>query len=131
MQQPFSRSRMEKKIIHVLGNEFLKEDSLALELADTLNIKNTEFKKINTYEDLMKNHPIILDVCKGIEKTTLITDVDEFVSRRTSTVHDMDFGFFLKLNKSLGNIEDIRIIAIPQKTYKGIEEDIKHIVEKI
>lgn len=122
---------MEKKVIHVLGNEFLKQDSLALELANTLNIENIEFIKINTFDDLMKTHPIILDVCKGINKATVITDVDEFVSRRTSTVHDMDFGFFLKLNKSLGNINDIKIIAIPQKTYKGIEEDIKQIIEKI
>lgn len=122
---------MEEKVIHVLGNEFLKQDSLALELAENLNIKNIKFIKINTFDDLMKTHPIILDVCKGINKATVITDVDEFVSRRTSTVHDMDFGFFLKLNKSLGNINDIKIIAIPQKTYKGIEEDIKQIIEKI
>ncbi len=122
---------MEKKIIHVLGNEFLEQDSLALKIADKLKIKNIGFKKINTFDDLMKTHPIIMDVCKGIDKAVLITDVDDFVSRRTSTVHDMDFGFFLKLNQSLGNIKDIKIIAIPQENYEGIEQDIKKIIEDI
>lgn len=122
---------MEEKIIHVLGNEFLEQDSLALKIVDKLKISNIKFIKINTFDDLMETHPIILDVCKGIEKATLIKDIDEFVSRRTSTVHDMDFGFFLKLNKSLGNIEDVNIIAIPQQEYKGIEQDIIKIIEKI
>ena len=122
---------MEEKIIYVLGNEFLEQDSLALDIADNLKIPNIRFKKIKTFDDLMKSHPIILDVCKGVDKTTLIKDVDEFVSRRTSTVHDMDFGFFLKLNKSLGKINDVNIIAIPPKKYKGIEKDIITTIEGI
>ena len=79
----------------------------------------------------MKTHPVILDVCKGIKKASLITDIDEFISRRTATVHDMDFGFFLKLNKSLGNIDEINIIAIPLESYEGINQDIIKIIEEL
>ncbi len=128
MQQPFSGSTMEKKVIRVLGNEFLDQDSLAIELSRQIRMPDVIFEMITQYDDLMKTHEIIMDVCKGIDKATLITDIDEFLVHRTSTVHDMDFGFFLKLNKSMGTVHNVNIIAVPQKAYKGIKEDIINII---
>ena len=40
-------------------------------------------------------------------------------------------GFFLKLNKSLGNIDEINIIAIPLESYEGINQDIIKIIEEL
>ncbi|MEK6917148.1 MAG: hypothetical protein AABW92_05385 [Nanoarchaeota archaeon] len=122
--------------IHYLGNEFIKEDSLAIELVKKIKDKYKEkvkFQKIQTFEDLisMKDKYYFMDVCEGITKTRLINDIAVFENIRRITSHDMDFGFFLKLNDKLGEINKIRIICLPQKDYKELEIDVDNILKKL
>ena len=126
---------MEKALIQIwyLGNEFVKEDSLAVEICEKLKkeySKKIIFKKIDTFGELMfPEVAVFMDVCDGIDKVQVIEDIDDLDTVKTSTAHDMDFGFFLKLNKALGNIEKVKIICLPQKRYDGIESDIKDIID--
>lgn len=119
--------------IHYLGNEFVKEDSLAIELAEKLKPKYKEviFKKIETFDDLInfKDKYYFMDVCDGISTARLINDIAVFENIRTITSHDLDFGFFLKLNDKMGEINKINIICLPKKTYAGIEKDIENMIK--
>ena len=121
--------------IHYLGNEFVKEDSLAIELADTLKnkFKDVKFKKIDNFEDMItiKDKYYFMDVCEGISKARLINDIAVFENIRTITSHDIDFGFFLKLNDKLGEINKVNIICIPQQSYKELEKDVGDIITKL
>ncbi|MCM2325979.1 MAG: hypothetical protein NDI94_05950 [Candidatus Woesearchaeota archaeon] len=119
--------------IHYLGNEFIKEDSLAIELAEKMKAryKDVVFKKIETFDDLMsvKDKYYFMDVCEGISSARLINDIAVFENIRSITSHDLDFGFFLKLNDKLGEVNKINIICLPKKTYDGIEKDIDNMIK--
>lgn len=99
-----------KKIL-ALGNEFIKEDSLAKDIADLLkedlNIINIK-DSFQLIDELRSNDDIIiLDVVKGLDKVKLINPEDLKIDS-ISSVHDFDAGFIIKLiNK------DIKIIGIP------------------
>ncbi len=112
-----------KKIL-CFGNEFLKQDSLAKELADELKIPNTEFIKCSSINDVLKaeGNIVLMDVVKGIKKVTIINDINKLKINRLYSLHDFDLGFFLKLLKETGKIKSITIIGIPQK---GNKEEIK------
>ncbi len=99
------------------GNPHLDQDSLAVRLADELKIKGFQFKKCARPEELLENTEpeiIIMDVVKGLSKVDIITDIDEFRLNKIITLHDMDLGFILKLLKETGQIEQVKIIGLPQ-----------------
>tara|TARA_Y100000310_G_scaffold322705_1_gene382050 strand:+ start:1436 stop:1804 length:369 start_codon:yes stop_codon:yes gene_type:complete len=113
------------------GNEFIKEDSLAKELADEIKIKNTTFIKCNSLNEIIEckdKNLFILDVIENITKVIQIKDINQLKENKLCTLHDFDLSFFLKLMKTLGEIKDINIIGIPQK---GNKEDIKKEIIKI
>ncbi|MEE9525519.1 MAG: hypothetical protein V3V78_02830 [Candidatus Woesearchaeota archaeon] len=112
-----------KKIL-CFGNEFLKQDSLAKELADELEIPNYKFIKCNSVNDILesKGDLIIMDVVKDIKQVKIITDIDQLKANKLYSLHDFDLGFFLKLLKETGKIKTIKIIGIPQT---GNKEKIK------
>jgi len=121
--------------IHYLGNEFISEDSLAIEIAEKIKYKypNIKFEKIDTFQKLMSiaNNQIFMDVCQGIKKVRLITNTEDFLHIRRTTAHDLDFGFFLQLNKKLGEIKKVRIICLPVEEYDGLLDDVCKIIEEI
>jgi Ni,Fe-hydrogenase maturation factor len=134
MQHALPEGQMEKELIQIsyLGNDFIKEDSLAVEICETLKKEYADivFKKIDTFDQLMfPALAVFMDVCDGVDKVTMIEDIDDLDEVKTSTAHDMDFGFFLKINKALGNLDKVRIICLPKERYEGIESDIKDIIE--
>lgn len=97
-----------------LGNEFIKEDSLAKEIANDIS---DEFEFINIKDsfellDYFKNEEslIILDVVKDL-KDVKILGIDDLSQNKIISAHDFDAGFFLKL---LGN-KEIKIIGIPTR----------------
>ena len=113
------------------GNQFLKEDSLAKELADEIKIENTTFIKCNSLNEIIEckdKNLFILDVVENITKVIQIKDLNQLKENKLCTLHDFDLSFFLKLMKTLGEIKDINIIGIPQK---GNKEDIKKEIIKI
>ena len=122
--------------IYYLGNEFIKSDSLAIKIVEEIKEEladKFEFVKMDTFEKIMsvKEGQIFLDVADGVKEAVLIEDMDDLEKVKTSTAHDMDFSFFLKLNNELENIKKVRIICIPQSEYKGITEDVKKILNEI
>lgn len=119
---------MKPKII-CLGNEFVKEDSLAKKVGDLLkndfeivNIKNS-FELIsilNSNENLL-----ILDVVLDLNNVKEIS-VNDLRTDSIISAHDFDAGFILKL---IGKNKNIRIIGIPmQGDLEKIREDIKKLI---
>ncbi len=124
------------KTLYVFGNEYLKDDAFAKDVAkeivktaknklkDELNIKLCAHPEIllGAKEDEI----LILDVVKDIKKPMLITDVSQLKSRKLVSFHDFDVGFVLQLMKSLGTDKKIKIIGIPQQgDAKKIADEVK------
>ena len=102
--------------ILVFGNPYLKEDNLALRVANRLKIKDFELVKCSNPDDLLNhnlNTSIILDVAKGIEQVTLFDDIDSLEFSVIFSLHDFDLSYFLKLLKETGKLEKVNIIGIP------------------
>lgn len=101
--------------IYCFGNEYIKDDKLAKELADKLKIPNIQFIKCNKIEDILEENGTIyiMDVVKGIKEPTIITDINQLVNRTTISCHDFDLQFFLKLLKGLDRIDKVVIIGLP------------------
>ncbi|MBW2997070.1 hypothetical protein KY349_01875 [Candidatus Woesearchaeota archaeon] len=110
------------------GNPYLKEDNLAIQVADLIiadRIPGLEIIKCISPDEILgyldKNF-IILDVVKDAKEVMLIDDIDKLKSGSIVSLHDFDLGFFLKLMKETGKIEKVKIIGIPQQ---GDINDIK------
>jgi len=122
--------------VYCFGNEFVKEDSLAKELADELRLPGIEFVRCLGPDELpLEEESItILDVAKGIKKVTILDDLDKLKTDRTCmSCHDMDLAFHLKLLKKTGTLKKIRIIAIPADGDKGlikgqVTEELKRVL---
>ncbi len=116
--------------IYCFGNEFLEYDSLAKVIADEIKIKDIEFIKCNSPEDIFLEEEkiIILDVVEEIKEVVLIDDIDQLKDNQITSLHDFDLSFFLKLKKELGEIKEVKIIGIPMK---GDKEKIKSSIIKL
>lgn len=112
--------------IYCLGNEFVKNDSIAKKLADSLSIPGIEFVKTDSLEGI-KGDIILMDAATGIKKTMIITDLDKIQNIYSVSAHDFDLGTELKLRKATGEIGKITIIAVPMN---GNEEEIKEEIQK-
>jgi len=108
--------------IFCFGNNFVKEDSLAKQIADELKIKGIEFVKCESTSEFMRQEgKIILDVVQGLKAPRIVT-VDELAEPKTCSLHDLDLGYELKLLKEIGELGEIKIIGIPMQ---GDKENIK------
>ncbi|MFH1308014.1 MAG: hypothetical protein ABIH72_04135 [archaeon] len=110
-----------------LGNEFVKEDSLAKEVAGELAEYNIIMIKdsfqlieyLNSQEKI-----VILDVVENLKEVREIS-LNDLQESKISTAHDLDASFILQLI-GLG----VRIIGIPQYGDKEmIKKDIKEKLE--
>jgi Ni,Fe-hydrogenase maturation factor len=100
--------------ILVFGNPHLKDDALAVEIANELVIDGVEWQITDTLNDVLEpNFNAILDVAKGIPKVVLLDDIDKLKEHNLVSLHDYDLNFFLKLHKAMGNLDKVNIIAIP------------------
>jgi len=121
-----------KTLLLVFGNEYLKEDSLAVEISRELEIDDVDVKRCTSPDQLYdyQDYEIVfvLDVVKGIDEVKMITDIDQIKSHKLYSLHDFDLGFFLKLMKELGVLKEIKIIGIPQS---GDKEKIKREIIKL
>jgi len=115
--------------VFVFGNEYMQNDSSAKRLAKEIVIKGVEFIDCISVSDLFNANepsPVILDVVHGIKKPILITNIDQLQAPNSSSAHDMDLAFHLKLYKELGIIKDVRIIGIPENNVE--KEEVKEII---
>lgn len=117
--------------ILVFGNPLVKEDSIALRVAEKLKEK-FEFKILDAAEDIENEgkNLVILDCADGIEKTELIGDLGKLQTNKIYSMHDFDIALTLKLLKKIGKIESVKVIAIPknyelEKALKETEKIIK------
>ena len=116
--------------VFCFGNEFVKEDSLAREIADELKIDGVEFIKCeSTPEFIRQNGKIILDVVQMLKEPRIIS-VDELAEPKTvCSLHDFDLGYELKLLKEIGELGEIKIIGIPMQGDKEkIKKEIKNLL---
>jgi Ni,Fe-hydrogenase maturation factor len=109
------------KKIYVVGNLFLKEDSLPLKIMPLLAKKFPEIKFIEF--DPTENFPkekniLILDTVAGLKKACLISDISEFEFQKPYSLHDFDLGLNLKLMQKIGYIKKFTIVGVPQKISK-------------
>lgn len=113
-----------------LGNEFIKEDSLAKEVGKELikegyniiNIKDSFqlIEELNSSDEI-----IILDVVERLNEVKLL-QLDELKSNNIITAHDLDAQFILKLF----NDKNIKIIGIPMSgIIKIIKKQVKILLE--
>lgn len=108
--------------VYVFGNEDLREDKRAFEVAKKLKgkIDNLEFVKVKPNEDVPfidEKFVVILDAIAGIKKVVEINDkeFDKLVLPPRSSVHDFDLGFQLKYLKKIGKLGEVNIIGLPME----------------
>ncbi len=119
---------MQKFKVFYFGNPYIKEDSLAIKIAEKIknDFPELDFKHIqNTFEliDEDLSNSLILDVANSVEKVTLL-GTENLNYSSLSTTHDFDLGFFLKLTDRKANI-----IAIPLNS--SIETSIAEVKKAI
>lgn len=119
------------KTIYCFGNPKLPTDSLALELAQELEIPGVEFIACLSPEELCEHNAKelwIMDVARGINKVTLLSDISKLKTAKLVSLHDFDLAYFLKLMEKMGELPEVKIIALPMK---GEKKTIKQEVEKL
>lgn len=100
--------------ILVFGNPHVEDDALAVEIAQELKIAGVKWQITDNLNDLLEpDFDAILDVGKGIPHVVLLDEIEKLKEHNMVSLHDYDVTFFLKLHKALGNLEKIKIIAIP------------------
>jgi len=121
----------------VFGNPYLKEDNLAILVADSIlkdRIKDIEIVKCISPDEVMNytgKDFVILDVVSGIKDVMIIDDIDKLKSDSPVSMHDFDLGFFLKLMKETDHLKSVKIIGIPQKgNMKEIKEKVLVLLKK-
>jgi Ni,Fe-hydrogenase maturation factor len=118
---------MALKHLYVFGNEYLKSDSFAKEMAEELKEK-AKITFCTTPElllDAEEEEIIILDVIKNVKETTVITDAAQLKINKLVSMHDFDVAYFLELMKQLGMLKKIKIIGVPESgDKKKIKEEI-------
>ena len=108
--------------VYCLGNKYISEDSTALLFVDS-TIDDFEFKE---YHQDVKGDIMIMDVCKGIDSMQIL-DFDKFLERHPVSAHDFDIGMELKLLQATGQINKVKVIAIPFSwNYDQILEGLKN-----
>ena len=113
--------------ILVFGNLLVDRDNLALKLIPKLQqaFNNIEFKEFDPAESLeneIENKTLtILDVAEGIKEVVVLgfDDIDKLENDKVFSMHDFDLAYNLKLLKKMELLDDIKIIAIPNKMDEG------------
>ncbi|MBW2967599.1 hydrogenase maturation peptidase HycI [Candidatus Woesearchaeota archaeon] len=119
------------------GNPYLENDNLAIRIADALIADQTpeiEIIKCISPEEVMHYTDkdfAILDVVKGLTEPRVIDDIGKLETGTMVSLHDFDLGFFLKLMKETGRLENIRIIGLPQKgDVAGLKEKVINLLKE-
>ncbi len=117
-----------KKIL-CFGNPFIKEDNLAIRLANELMVEGFEFIPCDSPQEVTL-HPdafAIMDVTYGIDEIRVLEDYSRLVPKSMASLHDFDLSFFLKLMHETGRISTIKIIALPANM--GLQEAKKQVID--
>ena len=103
----------------VFGNPLVEGDDLAFRLIPRLRkaFPDFEFKEFDPNENMESEGRDlnIIDAVQGLEKATLITDIDSIKTQTVYSMHDFDLGYSLKLLKKMKMIDSVRIFGIPME----------------
>ncbi len=106
-----------KKIIYLVGNLLVEEDSLPIKLKPKLEAKfpDIEFREYDPMEDLPQDTEdlVIVDTVEGLKEPRVFDNIDAFASQTAYSMHDFDLGWSLKLYKKLRMFKTIQILGIP------------------
>jgi len=112
-----------------LGNEFIKQDSLAKKIGDKLrndfevvDIKDS-FQLMEILKEDKNDEFVILDVVEGLNKVRVL-DIDDLQENKLLTVHDFDAGIVLKLLKPKVNIIGMPMQGDENQIFKEVKEII-------
>jgi hypothetical protein len=122
------------KTLFIFGSKDFSFDNGAVKLASHIKkeLPRWTIKKLIRPDQLMENIGedfVILDVAEGIDKPTLITDLENIEYQSKITAHDLDLASFLKILKSVGQLHNINIIAIPNNKAPDKKEIVRLIKE--
>ncbi|MDH3324458.1 MAG: hypothetical protein OEL89_02375 [Candidatus Peregrinibacteria bacterium] len=117
------------------GNEHFPGDEVAKVFASEIKeFQNFKFIPTDSPHQILKQkgNIIILDVVQGIKEVQLLT-VDDLATFKSSTAHDADLGFYLKLLTEVGNIENVKIIGLPfgEKDMKKLKNMVFEILKNL
>ena len=105
------------KVIYLVGNLLVEEDSLSILLKPKLEkeFPDVEFREYDPMEDLPQDAEdlVIIDTVKGLKELRVFDDIDAFASQTAYSMHDFDLGWSLKLYKKLRMFKTIKILGIP------------------
>jgi hypothetical protein len=117
----------------VFGNPLVDGDSAPLRLIPRLRMAfpELEFKEFDPNENMEGEgrNLNIIDAVEGIDKVTLLTNIDSIKTQRIYSMHDFDLGYNLKLLKKLNMIDGVRIFGVPMKI--GDDEAYHQLVDLI
>jgi Ni,Fe-hydrogenase maturation factor len=124
--------------ILVFGNPLVEKDNLVLKILPKLEkeFPKIEFKHLDPNENLeaeIENNKLrILDVVEGIDKITIINDIDKLKIDKIYSMHDFDLGYNLKLLEKIGKLKEVEIIGVPMEMEEDEAfEEVKEILWKI
>ena len=101
--------------IYVFGNPYLNEDNLAPKIVQNWHVVSLDFKICSDPEDLpLGEHILFILDTADVAEIMVLRDINMLSSKKRTTTHDLDLGFFLQLQQKLGNLPQIVIFLIPQ-----------------
>jgi len=117
--------------VYCLGNKYIKKDSIALRFID----REINGMKFVEYNQDVEGDIWIMDVCMHLHEMKLL-ELDDFLVKQPLSMHDFDIETELKLLQAVGQVGNVRVIAIPMEfTYdqvlsnlnskKWVEQDIQ------
>jgi len=118
------------KTLLVFGSEDYSFDNGAVKLIKylTKQLPGWKINKLLRPEQLMQfigTDFVILDVAEGMDKPTLIMNLENIGYESKVTSHDFDLASFLKILNELGQIRNVNIVAIPSNKAADKEEIVR------
>ncbi|VVB54946.1 Uncharacterised protein [uncultured archaeon] len=125
-----------KPCVLVVGNLLLPDDNLPLRLLPRLkkSLPHVQFIEADPAEDIHRfgRNPIFLDAAEGVEKVTVVSDVDQIESAPTLSLHGHDLAWEVKLMRKAGMLDSVRIIAVPRNARADdVVEDVVSAVKSL
>jgi len=102
-------------IVLCFGNRGLPDDATALELARSLDLPGVTFVPCSAPEeitDYLEEDLYVMDVAQGVSEVTLITDPSRLLPPPSTSAHDLDPAFFVRLVERLYGVA-VPVIALP------------------
>ncbi len=130
--------RIQKTKVYIVGNSTLRQDSLPLQMVDSLKkaLPKVEFVIVDPNENFPppgEKDLVILDTVLGIKEPKILNLTDfENYKKTPISPHDYDLLIHLLLLKKMNKINNVKIIGVlPNKSIKTVLESVINLINKI